>query len=636
MWADAGSRTALDTERGRSDEGVDRVIVRWRGLGRTARGAVVAATLVAFVIVATGLIALVTARPALAASSTLTVLDGIVSVRDGAGDFTAAADGQLITAGTTVRTGPGAYAVLTYIDGSTVTIEPDTEVVVEQLEVSGDGDLVVRMSQAIGRAWHVVAHKLGPTGRYEVRTPAATAAVRGTAFTTGVRADGTLDLETTEGVVAATGGGDTVEVTPGQATSVAVDSRPAAPVAAPVPQTVVRIVLEPTANAVAVDRSGRSVGVQGGQPIRYIPGSRVELVGGQLVLTIPTNEPGRISTVVRPAAGATAPVAIQTQVVANGDVVATTVESRRPDDTGTARGGVVLTATGVVVLPDSEAARFSAPIIGRLPERPARQAPTPRPLVTARASGSAAPAGGDAPGAAPFPGGFQPFGAGAAPGSLVRFTGEVPAGLLPPPPPAKEGCAAFAQECAGVRRSTVEATGRPQPAAGGPVFTPRVAAGTAAPAAEASPRTAPAATARPGFVPPPLPLVTPVFATTAPRVTPRPTATPAPTAPATRAPLETPAPLASAIPSATLAPRAGATVAPVASPTILPVIAPSASPTAAPETRTTAPTASPSPSPSPSATKEATATPTPAPTATPCPSGTIGLPGTCVGGLGSP
>lgn len=605
MWADAGSRTALDTERA-GDEGVDRVIVRWRGLGRTARGAVVAATLVAFVIVATGLIAVVTARPALAASSTLTVLDGNVSVRDGAGGFTAAADGQLITAGTTVRTGPGAHAVLTYIDGSTVTIEPDTEVVVEQLEVSGDGDLVVRMSQAIGRAWHVVAHKLGPTGRYEVRTPAATAAVRGTAFTTGVRADGTLDLETTEGVVAATGAGDTVEVAPGQATSVAVDSRPAAPVAAPAPQAVVRIVLEPTANAVAVDRSGRSVGVQGGQPIRYIPGSRVELVGGQLVLTIPTNEPGRISTVVRPAAGATAPVAIQTQVVANGDVVATTVESRRPDGTGTARGGVVLTATGVVVLPDSEAARFSAPIIGRLPERPARQAPTPRPLVTPRASASTAPAGGDAPGAAPFPGGFQPFGAGAVPGSLIRFTGEVPAGLLPPPPPAKEGCAAFAQECAGVRRSTVVATGRPQPAAGGPVFTPRVAAGTAAPA----------------------------FATTAPRATPRATATPASTAPATRAPLETPAPLTTAIPSATLAPRAGATVAPVASPTILPVIPPSASPTAAPETRTTAPTASPSPSPSP--TKEAAATPTPTPTPTPCPSGTIGLPGTCVGGLGSP
>lgn len=427
------------------------MLTRWRALPRPLRTALIGTTLVAFVLVATGLIALLSARPALAATSTLTVLGGSVSVREGAGDFAAAQDGQLVGPGMTVRTGPRSHAVLTYIDGSTVTIEPDSELAIEQLEVSAQGDLVAVASQAFGRTWHVVASKIGPTGRYEVRSPAATAAVRGTAFQFNVLRDGTLELETADGVVAASGGGGTVDVRAGQLTSVAPNARPAPPAPAPAPQAVVRITLDQTTNGVAVDQRGRSVGVQNGQALRYVPGSKVELVDGRLVLTIPTDEPGRISTVVRPdASSSQAPVRIRTEVLAGGSVVADTVEERRVDGSRTAKGGVVLTTAGVIVLPDSEARSFGAPIIGRTPDHPSADAPRPARLVTARAD--AAPAGTAGPlAAAAFLGGFQAFGPGTSSGTLVRFTAEIPKELLPPAPPSKDGCPPFAIECTRLR-----------------------------------------------------------------------------------------------------------------------------------------------------------------------------------------
>lgn len=425
---------------------------RWRQARRPVRLAILGATLVAFVVVATGVIALLSARPALGAQSTLTILGGSVSIREGAADFSDAADGQLVGPGVTIRTGPGSNAVLTYVDGTTVTVEPDSELVIEQLEFTESGDLIAVMQQTLGRTWHVVQYRLGPTGRYEVRTPAATAAVRGTAFTVDVDSDGGMDLVTTEGVVAAGNADATVDVGADQTTSVQRGGAPAQPGPAPAPQAVVRIALDPTQNAVAVDAKGRAVGLQNGIPLRYVPGSKVEVIDGRLVLTIPTNEPGRISTIVQRDDGSDDAVDIETEVVARGAVVSRTTERRAVDPDGTAKGGVVLTTSGVVVLPDGEAKEVGAPIVGRAPERRAgassaresvRATPVPTPERTPRQRGGQGPA---TPGV--FLGAFQPFQAGGG-GAVVAFTSEPPSELLPPPPPSRAGCAAFARDCAG-------------------------------------------------------------------------------------------------------------------------------------------------------------------------------------------
>src|SRR6266511_3235714 len=94
---------------------------------------------------------------ALAAATTVTIISGDIQVRHGpTGSFVTATDGEVLVAGDTVRSGDGARAVLTYFEGSTVSVEPNTELTIETASSFADGSTVVVMQQAIGRPWHVV------------------------------------------------------------------------------------------------------------------------------------------------------------------------------------------------------------------------------------------------------------------------------------------------------------------------------------------------------------------------------------------------------------------------------------------------------------------------------------------------
>jgi hypothetical protein len=107
-------------------------------------------------------------------SSTLTVLGGVVVTSHGGADFTLGREGDVLAAGDTIRTGPGASAAITYIDGSSVRVEADAEIVVMSLRTSDSTAL-----EALGRAWQVVTKLVHGSSRYEVRGPSSTASVRG-------------------------------------------------------------------------------------------------------------------------------------------------------------------------------------------------------------------------------------------------------------------------------------------------------------------------------------------------------------------------------------------------------------------------------------------------------------------------
>ena len=140
---------------------------------------------------------------AVVSTSTFTVIDGSVAVSHGA-EFVSARVGDLVAAGDTIRTGPGATAEITYFEGSTVRLEAETELVVQSLRTESDGGTVIEVLQRLGRTWHVVTKLIAGSSRYEVRTPASTASVRGTIFAVDVRLepDGpTATVTTSEGLV---------------------------------------------------------------------------------------------------------------------------------------------------------------------------------------------------------------------------------------------------------------------------------------------------------------------------------------------------------------------------------------------------------------------------------------------------
>jgi len=111
---------------------------------------------------------------ALVSNSTLTMVDGAVSVRHDGSAFSSVREGDVIAAGDTVRTERGAAAEITYFDGSSVRVDSATQIVVASLRTSDVG-----VGHALGRAWHVVTSLISGGSRYEVRTPSSTASVRG-------------------------------------------------------------------------------------------------------------------------------------------------------------------------------------------------------------------------------------------------------------------------------------------------------------------------------------------------------------------------------------------------------------------------------------------------------------------------
>ena len=359
---------------------------------RPLRIATLTAFVLGFVILSTGIIAALFPASAAASSSSLEVLDGIVALSHDGQTFVEGHDGDLVEQGEVVRTGENSHAVLTFFDGSTIEVEPDSELIVNTLKATSAGDIVMEIEQNVGRSWHVVSRALTPNSKYEVRTPTSVASVRGTAFLVSVQPDGGTNVQTTDGLVHTNAGGVEVQVPPGFQTNVAAGGTPPdAPTPAPPPPSLVRVVLDPTPNAAVTDANGRTVGVLNGLPIRYVPGSTITIEDGKLVITIPNPTLGRIDTHVQPADPKDTSVDVEVIVQVGDTVVGNVIEQRTIGTDGVAKGGVLITTTGTYVLPDDEVKKAPDPRIGRLPPPPpagfglpllTKPTPAPTPIVT--------------------------------------------------------------------------------------------------------------------------------------------------------------------------------------------------------------------------------------------------------------
>ncbi|MEK7285349.1 MAG: FecR domain-containing protein, partial [Chloroflexota bacterium] len=245
---------------------------------------------------------------ALGASTTLTIIAGEVSIGDGSGTFAPARDGDVLQAGMVVRTGPASYAILTYFEGSSVSLEPETELVIEALQANPDGSTIVGMRQRIGKTWHAVAKLLRADSKYEVRTPTGVASVRGTAFEVDVvhdeRGEVISIVTTAEGAVATA-----KEPTPdvprppevivpaGFQATVRTTEPIEPPQRAPEPQRKVTVTVE-AESSIVIDSVGRANGIRDGKVVLQTPGAKVEKVNGKLVVTLPRIPDGKVTTVV--------------------------------------------------------------------------------------------------------------------------------------------------------------------------------------------------------------------------------------------------------------------------------------------------------------------------------------------------
>ncbi len=146
-------------------------------------------------------------------AATLAILNTAIEGARAGAAFAPALDGEIYATGDLVRANVDGRAVLTFFDGSSLSVDPGSQVKVVALNrVSTDG-IQVTIEQSLGRSWQSVQKLKTPDSRYEVRTPSTSAVVRGTGFLTFVQQLTTGGTQTTyqvdEGTlqVTATAGG---------------------------------------------------------------------------------------------------------------------------------------------------------------------------------------------------------------------------------------------------------------------------------------------------------------------------------------------------------------------------------------------------------------------------------------------
>ena len=111
---------------------------------------------------------------ALGATATLSVLQARVERVTAAGEKSKATDGMTVAAGDRIITNGSGTALITFLDGSTVTVQPSSDVVVRRLD--GGGQRTGILINA-GTVWARVARLATPGAPFSLESNTATAAV---------------------------------------------------------------------------------------------------------------------------------------------------------------------------------------------------------------------------------------------------------------------------------------------------------------------------------------------------------------------------------------------------------------------------------------------------------------------------
>ena len=112
--------------------------------------------------------------------ATLSEIDGDVSVMEaGTDSWTDGQVGMSLVVGDTVKTGNDSSAAITFLDGTTMELEANTEIEITSVDVStGTGDTTVTITQTIGIVISRLTQILDPASSYETVTPSGVTSVR--------------------------------------------------------------------------------------------------------------------------------------------------------------------------------------------------------------------------------------------------------------------------------------------------------------------------------------------------------------------------------------------------------------------------------------------------------------------------
>jgi hypothetical protein len=227
-----------------------------------------------------------------ASAATLTVFTGQVE-REVDGTWTPLDDGAQVTEGDSIRTMTSSHALLTFPDGSTAALDPDTQVALARLEINGRRQ--IELTQATGRLWNDVVTLAGSTS-YVIVTPHATVEAHGTVFETVVNGDTAVSIS--DGLVRVVSAASSVEVLAGQIVRAAagkIDTPEQIPFIGEI------TVRGPLAAALSSPDGAATGLLPSGVVFRQVPGvtTTVPVVGEQQRMFVGNVEPGVYALVLR-------------------------------------------------------------------------------------------------------------------------------------------------------------------------------------------------------------------------------------------------------------------------------------------------------------------------------------------------
>ena len=163
-------------------------------------------------------------RPAVVSTAaTLTVLsEPVEQVRAGADRRAAASSGADLAVGDRVVTGADGRALITFLDGSTVTVEPASQVTVRQAEMAGRDASKVGLLVTVGTVWARVAGWLGGRATLTLESNAYSATAHDGLIGAQQQASGPFVCWTRAGALDVNGpAGPVVRLRPGQKATLA-------------------------------------------------------------------------------------------------------------------------------------------------------------------------------------------------------------------------------------------------------------------------------------------------------------------------------------------------------------------------------------------------------------------------------
>lgn len=147
------------------------------------------------------------------------------------GEQQAVSSGMPLQTGDKITTGKGSSVTLEFADGSVLTLREDSELKLEVMEYYGDEDVYnTRLQLERGRTDNKVYPYKKPGSRFEIHTPSASAAVRGTVYRVNTTDQASTASEVLEGEVSLTNDHGVELIPDGFGTIARKDSPPLPPV----------------------------------------------------------------------------------------------------------------------------------------------------------------------------------------------------------------------------------------------------------------------------------------------------------------------------------------------------------------------------------------------------------------------